>query len=427
VQGKRDDPTSEATLNSSTRRAAVPFLAALVLLGALVLAATATAGPHPRAHTATAPTDPEATASVIGGHNANIADYPYLAFIEGVQATAGYACTGTVVAPRVVLTAGHCVEDIESSSIVEPSLIAVATGVSNLAKIPHKQVSAVERVLAYPSFNPTELHGDAGLLILTAPVSAPPIALATGEDATLYEPGDVLTVAGWGIDDRQTGHAPNQLQSATVPIEEGSRCKEGTKRFYPFFDANRQVCTLDAPHFHITTCHGDSGGPAIATRADGTPVEVGVTSLGDGTCNPSSPAVFTRVDQISSWVQSWIDATESGGPTPRVKVPKAHIPNLSRERSEELSGLAMEEAFGGTFRHGQEQTIRCERLAKARAKCGVTWFQGPNDYFGKVTVFYAIRKNVVLAGVHYTINWVNDHCYFHSDHPQSCQVQTKKK
>jgi hypothetical protein len=415
-------------LNSSTRRAALPLVAALWLLGALVLAATATAAtsPHPRSGVA-APSGPKATGSVIGGHNANIAEYPYLAFIEGVQATAGYACTGTVVAPRVVLTAGHCVEDIESSSIVEPNLIAVATGVSNLQTIPHEQVSAVERVLAYPGFDPTELHGDAGLLILTAPVAAPPVALATGEDASLYEPGDMLTVAGWGIDNRRTGHAPNQLQSATVPIEEASRCKEGTKRFYPFFDPNRQVCALDAPHFKITTCHGDSGGPAISTRADGTPVELGVTSLGDGSCNPSSPAVFTRVDQIASWVQSWIDATESGAPTPKAKVPKAHIPSLSRERSEELSVLAMEEAFGGTFRHGQEQAIRCERLAKARAKCGVTWFQGPNDYFGKVTVFYAIRRNVVLAGVHYTINWVNDHCYFHSGHPQSCKVQTKKK
>jgi secreted trypsin-like serine protease len=415
-------------LNSSTRRAAAPLLAALVLLGALVLAATATAlSPHPRSHATTAPGNPQATGSVIGGHNANIAEFPYLAFIEGVQATAGYACTGTVVAPRVVLTAGHCVEDIESSSIVEPSLIAVATGVSNLQKIPHEQISTVERVLAYPGFDPTELHGDAGLLILSAPVAAPPIALATSADAPLYEPGDVLTVAGWGIDDRKTGHAPNQLQSATVPIEEASHCKNGTKRFYPFFEPNRQVCTLDSPHFHITTCHGDSGGPAIASRADGSPVELGVTSLGDGSCNPSSPAVFTRVDQISTWVQSWINATELGAPTPKVKVPKAHIPNLTRERSEELTALAAGEAFGGTFAHGQEKTIRCERLAKARAKCGITWFQGPNDYFGKVTVFYAIRKNVVLAGVHYTINWVNDRCYFHRGHPQSCKVQTKKK
>jgi secreted trypsin-like serine protease len=406
---------NEANLIRFTRQAMAPLLA-LVLLAALILAATATASPNP-----------QATGSVIGGHNSTIQDFPSLAFIEGVQATAGYACTGTVVAPRVVLTAGHCVEDIESSSIVEPKLIAVATGVSNLTKIEPGQISRVERVLAFPGFDPTELHGDAGLLILTAPVEAPPIALATGADAALYEPGNQLTVAGWGIDDRKTGHAPNQLQAATVPIEEGSRCKEGTRRFYPFFDPGRQVCALDAPTFHITTCHGDSGGPAIATRADGTQVELGVTSLGDGACNPASPAVFTKVDQISSWVQSWIDAVEAGGPTPRIKVPKAHIPTLSSERAEEISGIAMEEAFGLKFLHGQEQTIKCERLAKARLKCGVTWFQGPNDYFGKVTVFYSIRHNVVLAGVHYNVNWVNDRCYFHSGHPQTCQIETKTK
>lgn len=393
-----------------------PLLAALMLVGALILAATATAAPNPKA-----------TGSVIGGHNATIAEYPSLAFIEGVQATAGYACTGTVVAPRVILTAGHCVEDIESSSIVEPSLIAVATGVSNLKKIQRTQVSKVERVLAFPDFDPTQLHGDAGLLILTDPVTAPPIALATGADAALYEPGDQLTVAGWGIDNRNTGHAPNQLQAATVPIEQASRCKEGTRRFYPFFDPSRQVCALDSPRFRITTCHGDSGGPAIATRADGTPVEVGVTSLGDGSCNPASPAVFTRVDQISSWVQSWIAAVETGAPEPQVKVPKAHIPLLTRERSEEISLLAMDEAFGPKFAHGQEKAVKCERLTKSRLKCGVTWFQGPNDYFGRVTVFYAIRHNVVLAGVHYKVHWVNDHCYFHSGHPTSCKVQTKTK
>jgi secreted trypsin-like serine protease len=414
---------NEANLNRFTRRAMAPLLA-LALLAALIGATTATAGTSAGASQAA---NPKATASVIGGHNTTIEDFPSLAFIEGVQATAGYACTGTVVAPRVVLTAGHCVEDIESSSIVEPKLIAVATGVSNLTKIDPSQISRVERVLAYPGFDPTELHGDAGLLILTAPVEAPPIALAGPEDAPLYEPGTKLTVAGWGIDDRQTGHAPNQLQSATVPIIESKRCKEGTRRYYPFYDSGRQVCALDAPGFHITTCHGDSGGPAIATRPDGTPVELGVTSLGDGSCNPASPAVFTKVDQISSWVQSWIDAVESGGKTPKIKVPKAHIPTLTRERAEEISGIAMEEAFGPKFIHGQEKAIKCERLAKARVKCGVTWFQGPNDYFGKVTVFYSIRHNVVLAGVHYNVNWVNDQCYFHGPNPESCRIETKKK
>ncbi|MBS1887304.1 MAG: serine protease [Actinobacteria bacterium] len=410
----------EAKSRSAGRRSATILIVALALLGALVLAAAATASPRAAAN-------PKATASVIGGHNATIAQYPSLAFIEGVQATAGYACTGTVVAPRVVLTAGHCVEDIESSSIVEPSLIAVATGVSNLQRISRPQISTVEKVLAYPGFDPTKLQGDAGLLILSAPVTAPPIPLATEAEATLYEPGNKLTVAGWGIDNQSTEHAPNQLQAATVPIEEPALCKEGTRRFYPFFDPTHQVCTLDAPHFKITTCHGDSGGPAIATRADGSQVEVGVTSLGDGTCNPASPAVFTRVDQIQTWVQSWINAVEAGGPTPPITIPKAHIPLLTRERSEELSGLAMEEAFGQTFLHGQEKQIRCTRLSNSKLKCGVTWFQGPNDYFGQITVFYAIRRNVVLAGVHYTVHWVNDQCYFHSGNRSACKVNTKQR
>ncbi|MBS1882245.1 MAG: serine protease [Actinobacteria bacterium] len=407
---------------------------AALLTSLVVVAAAGAAGPQPRgsgsgnsgASGATPTSDPTATASVIGGHNATIAQYPSLAFIEGVAATSGYACTGTVVAPRVVLTAGHCVEDIESSSITEPTKIAVATGVSNLQKIARDQISAVTQVLAYPGFDPSKLQGDAGLLILAEPVAAPPIALATPAEASLYEAGDELTIAGWGIDNRTTGHAPNQLQAATVPIEEASRCKQGTRRFYPFYDPTHQLCTLDAPHFKITSCHGDSGGPAIATRTDGTMVEVGVTSLGDGTCNPASPAVFTRVDQIQPWVQSWIDAVEAGGPTPPIVVPKSHIPRLTRERAEELSAVALEEQLGSRFAHGQEQRIRCSRQSKAQLKCAVTWFQGADDYFGTTTVFYAIRHNVVLADVHFTVHWVNDQCYFHSGHRASCVVQTKK-
>jgi secreted trypsin-like serine protease len=386
------------------------------MLGSLVVAAVASGSPA----------NPEATASVIGGHNATIAQYPSLAYIEGSAATTGYACTGTVVAPRVVLTAGHCVEDIESSSITQPTEIAVATGISNLRHIPRAQISQVTQVLAYPGFDPTKLHGDAGLLILAAPVTAPPIALATSADAALYEPGDQLTIAGWGIDNRTTGHAPDQLQAATVPIEEASRCRQGTRRFYPFFEPSRQLCALDIPHFHVTACHGDSGGPAIATRTDGTMVEVGVTSLGDGNCNPSSPAVFTRTDQITTWVQSWIDAVEAGGPTPEIVIPKSHIPLLTPERSEELSALALQGAFGARFVHGQEQTINCSRRSKARLRCGVSWFQGADDYFGSTTVFFAIRHNVVLAGVHFVVHWVNDQCYFHSGHPAACRVQTKR-
>lgn len=415
-------PEANATSGTPRRRAAAALLVALTLLTCVVVAGTATAAKP-------ASDNPEATASVIGGHGTEIGDFPALAYIEGAQATDGYACTGTVVAPRLVLTAGHCVEDLESSSIVEPSEIRVATGISNLEHIPAEKVSLVSQVLVYPGFDPALLHGDAGLLILSSPVAAKPIELATKAEGSLYAAGKKLKVAGWGIDRidaNDHAHIPNQLQSAVLPIVSAERCRDGVSRFYSFYDAGRQLCTLDAPQFKVSPCNGDSGGPAIATLSDGTAVEVGIVSMGEFTCSPSSPAVYTRVDQISTWVHRWIDAVESGGPTPKVKVPIAHIPTLTRERAEELSFLVLEEAFKDRFVKGQEQAIHCERQGKSRLKCGVSWYQGPNDYFGRVNVFYAIRHNVVLAGAHYAVHWVNDDCYFHSEDPESCPVHSKQ-
>jgi secreted trypsin-like serine protease len=416
-------PEANATSGTPRRRAGAALLVALTLLACLlVVAGTATAKP--------ASSNPEATASVIGGHGTEIGDFPALAYIEGSRATERYSCTGTVVAPRVVLTAGHCVEDLESSAIVEPSEIRVATGISNLEHIPHEKVSLVSQALVFPGFNPALVHGDAGLLILSAPVAAKPIELATKAEGSLYGAGRNLKVAGWGIDriDAQgRGHIPNQLQSAVVPIDAAESCRTGVSLFYGFYEAERQLCTLDSPNFAVTPCNGDSGGPAIATRSDGTAVEVGIVSMGEFTCSPKSPAVYTRVDQISGWVKRWIDAVENGGPMPKVKVPVAHIPTLTRERAEELSFLVLEEAFKDRFAKGQERTIRCVRQGKSQLKCGLTWYQGPNDYFGRVNVFYALRHNVVLAGAHYAVHWVNDQCYFESGAPESCQVHSKQR
>ena len=106
-------------------------------------------------------------------------------------------------------------------------------------------------------------------------------------------------------------------------------------------------------------------------------------------------------------------------------VPKSHLPTLTRERAEEISLIGLEEAFGPEFIHAQEPRIQCDRKSKARLRCGVTWFQGADDYFGTTEVAYAIRKNVVLAVFHFDVHSVDDHCYFHSGHRASCKIQTK--
>jgi Trypsin len=359
-----------------------------------------------------------AQSSVIGGHAGSLAEFPSIAFIQGEDAITPYACTGTVVAPRVVLTAGHCVEDLESGSITPPTGFAVATGITNLKEVTRANVSFVSQALVFPGFKPSKLQGDAGLLILTTPVTAPPVALASASDAGLLAAGTPLKIAGWGLTDFKTEKSPAQLQTGETVVQSASVCRAQSRRYLPFYSTAQQLCAIDRPSDKVSACFGDSGGPAIATRADVT------SAVGPG-CNPHVLNVFTRVDQVSDWVAAWIAAAELGAPAPAIKVPKAHAPFLSIERTEELAGVAFAEDFRQQFIEASEKRIACRRVDREKVKCGVAWFQGGDDYFGTVTIFYVVRQNTATWDDHYKIHWVNDRCYFHSGHRQSCVIRTR--
>jgi hypothetical protein len=368
-----------------------------------------------------------AHASVIGGHAASIAELPSLAFIQAVEPGIGvFACTGTVVAPKVVLTAGHCVEDVESGAITAASGYAVATGIANLSGVKRTDVSQVAQAVVYPGFEPTKLRGDAGLLVLTAPVTAPALPLASAADSGLLAAGTPISISGWGLTDPKAKEAPDQLQTGSSVIQSSEYCSRQTVKYYPFYSPAQQLCAIDTPSHMVSGCFGDSGGPAMALHPDGSPVEVGIVSTGGPGCNRSLPNVFTRVDQISPWVASWIDAVEHGGPVPAIETPRAHPPLLTFEHAKELVSVGLEVDFKYRFRRASEKQIRCIRVAKEKVKCGVAWAQGGNNYFGTVTVYFAIRRNSVVWNDRYKIHWVDDRC-LNSNHSQTCLIHTRAR
>jgi secreted trypsin-like serine protease len=391
---------------------------ALACLGLVLVGGTAAAAkPVPRAH-----------ASIIGGRAASIQELPSLAYLEGENAKSGYSCSGTVVAPRLVLTAGHCVEDIESGEVTPPAGFAVATGIADLNRISAANVSRVAQAVVFPGFEPGNLRGDAGLLILTAPVSAPAIALASSAgDGGLLTPGTPLTIAGWGLTSGNAKEAPAQLMAGRTTVESVNSCRTKSQRYYPFYSPAQQLCAIDSPQYRVSACHGDSGGPAIATRADGAAVEVGIVSTGGPGCSTALPNVFTRVDRVSSWVRRWIAAIEAGGPRPAIKVPTVHTPFLSVSDARELAAVGFAHDFRRHFTGSTERRISCRRVARARVRCRVGWYQGGDDYWGSVTVYYRVVKNTVGWGFNYRINWVDNYCYFYSGHRASCKVHTKHR
>ncbi len=100
---------------------------------------------------------------------------------------------------------------------------------------------------------------------------------------------------------------------------------------------------------------------------------------------------------------------------------------MSFSRAKYLSGLGLGEDFRYRFRKGSGKRIGCRRVEREKVKCGVSWYQGGNDYYGTITVYFAIYRNTVVWNDRYRIHWVDDYCWFYSGHRQTCVVRTRTR
>ncbi len=383
-----------------------------------VSASPATAAPAPSAHS-----------SVIGGHPASIADFPSLAFVTGGRGLSAFSCSGTVIAPRVVLTAAHCVDNVGSLADLKVSDYAVTTGTANVSHPNPFHLSSVIRTITYPGFNPSKFVGDAGLLILSKPASVPAIPLAASPPAAETP----LTIAGWGVTSASGSDTPAVLHKGEIRVQPTNVCEKVDL----FKSAELQLCGLDVPAHKVTACFGDSGGPAIAKAPDGTPVEVGITS--DSECSGRLPAVFTRVDRISEWVKGWIDAVESGAPEP--STPAAHLPTM---RLTEANNIILNTLLEAVITSSHTRVIflparksrqaargkagkferSCNRLSQARIECTERTPTDDGREFFASTVAYAIEDNAVVVKGHYVMRRVS--CQFRIGKKQRCTIYTQR-
>jgi secreted trypsin-like serine protease len=371
----------------------------------------------------TAAAEPAAHASIVGGHTATITEFPSLAYIEAHEGRSGFSCTGTVVAPRVVLTAAHCVEDLEQGGFTPADQYAVATNTTAPGKVLREDVFRVVETHVFPGFDPGALRGDAGILILDRPTSAPPLAMAGADDAALFEGGAPVQLAGWGLMRANASNGPDSLRSTAMVVQAPSFCKQKTRPYYPVYSPAAQVCVLDAPGKKSGGCFGDSGGPAIGQRVDGTPVELGVISTGGPSCSTKLPNVLTRVDFISTWVSEWIAAVEAGGPRPVVD-PNAPLPQMTKLVAEVFTIYTAQSQFRERFARAKRVLGNCRRASRSRFRCVISWQSGPNIYAGTISPFYDRRQDAVIWDSHFRIEWASLKCL--RANPAGCRIQTRR-
>jgi secreted trypsin-like serine protease len=202
----------------------------------------------------------------------------------------GYqACSGTLVAPDVVLTAGHCLDPPPSGTAIDRWIFTrePAVDIGRIAAVDSSTRST--RVVAAEAHPLTRADGqllsDVAVLYLAAPMVGVPVAeVFDASDAARLVRGDPATAVGYGREARSTrDDGPPQVEFRRKMLE-------------------LALSTIGTEQLHATSgdesvCFGDSGGPLfIGARI------AGVLSRGGSALGCSLSGNFARVDVHRTWI-----------------------------------------------------------------------------------------------------------------------------
>lgn len=254
---------------------------------------------------------------IVGGSVIPISSAPWqVALLDGDNPAAKQLyCGGSLIRPRVVLTAAHCVL-APSPFAVDGSNDVIVAGAGNWTDAAQGVEDHIASAVVNPAYNGELGSGDAAILILDDPVSSAygtPIKLAGHNERQLWRAGKRATVSGYGA--TSEGGMPSPfLRAATVPILQDSYCGQT----YPVsFSPSTELCA-GFKAGGTDACQGDSGGPLTvrARGGDGGLVrQVGIVSFGVGCAEPNAPGVYSRVGSkpLRRFVQGAVNASPDPG------------------------------------------------------------------------------------------------------------------
>nr|CAI5859769.1 unnamed protein product [Callosobruchus analis] len=235
---------------------------------------------------------------IIGGSSAKLGQYPWMvALIEKFEnGTNKFHCGGSLINENHVLTAAHCLRsplnfvtlgeyDLSKTRDCEDSLCAPASTEHRILKRVH------------PKNVPNMFKNDIALIKFQGRATyhrfVQPICLPQGRLLSSYNLNGSVTVAGWGVTDKNPHKSKDSsiLQHVDLPVISLERCQ----KIYPYFDVDENQYCIDGKD--RASCHGDSGGPVmkyIPNGSSGNYFQFGIVSFGIPRCG-YYPDVYVRV------------------------------------------------------------------------------------------------------------------------------------
>lgn len=253
---------------------------------------------------------------IIGGSNATLGQYPWLARIGYVEdyryQYVVYKCAGALINKFYVVTAAHCVYKLPKKAYIavvrlgEHNTATTIDCEAGVCAAPVQDFRPIQ-VLVHRNYNKPAFKNDIALIRLSRPAVfngwVQPICFPYGEQLMKTYKGSNAEVAGWGVYNVSYPVSSEVLRFVRLPVIDNELCQS-------YFESYADIGQTQLCAGGITgkdSCGGDSGSPLVKVEVNShdTPryYILGFVSFGVKKCGATHmPGVYTRIASYAIWI-----------------------------------------------------------------------------------------------------------------------------